>query len=245
MNITTVQGIIINEKPYSETSKLLTIITKEYGSISVLAKGAKSIKSKIRTVTTRLTYANFQIKYREGKLSTLICADIINPFNNIKSNLSKISYCSYILELTNQVLKQNYNSKIFDLLVEALLKIEESIDEELITNILELKYLNYLGINPNFDTCSICNNSKVITASVEKGGFVCVNHVSNERLLNPKTLKLLRMLYYIDINKITKINISNEIKVEINEFIDEYYSKYTGLYLNTKQFLKKIKQISV
>ena len=53
------------------------------------------------------------------------------------------------------------------------------------------------------------------------------------------------MLYYIDINKITKISISNEIKIEINEFIDEYYSKYTGLYLNAKQFLKKIKQIEV
>lgn len=241
MNITVVTGIIISEKPYSESSKLLNIVTKEYGSISVLAKGAKSIKSKLRSVTTKLTYASFQIKYKEGKLSNLICADIINPFNNIKMDLLKLSYASYILELTNQVIKENYNDKLFDLLISSLEKIEEGLDEEIITNILELKYLNYLGISPIFDYCAVCKKTKVITVSVDKGGFICENHYSNEKILNPKSLKLIRMLYYVDIDKITKLDLNDKIKNEINEFIDEYYDKYTGLYLNSKQFLKKVK----
>ena len=91
-----VQGIIISESNYSETSKLLKIVTREYGLISVMAKGAKSIKSKLRAFTTKLTYADFQIYYKEDKISTLISADIINPFINIKSDLLKVSYASFI-----------------------------------------------------------------------------------------------------------------------------------------------------
>jgi len=125
--------------------------------------------------------------------------------------------------------------------VSALEKIDEGYDEVVISNILELKYLSYLGISPNFDSCSVCGKSKVLTISSEKGGFVCSEHHTNEKIVNSKTLKVIRMLYYVDISKISKVELSSVVKKEIDEFIDEYYDRYTGLYLKTKEFLKNIK----
>ncbi len=241
MEITRVKGIIISEKPYKESSKLLNMITEEYGVIDLIAKGSKRLKNNLRSVSTKLTYAEFQINYKEGKLSTLICADVINPLNNIKNDLLKISYASYLLDLTSQVLKENNNKNIFNILESSILKIEDNYDPELITDILELKYLSYLGISPNFDTCSICGKSKIITISVEKGGFICTDHHSNEKIVNNKTLNIIRMLYYVDIDKITKLDVSSPVKKEIEEFIDEYYDSYTGLFMKTKEFLKNIK----
>ena len=241
MEITKVKGIIISEKPYKESSKLLNMITEDYGVISVIAKGSKRLKSNLRSITSKLTYAEFQINYKEGKLSTLICADIINPLFNIKKDLLKISYASYLLDLTSQVLKENNNKNIYNILVSSLLKIEDDFDPEVITNILELKYLSYLGISPNFDTCSICGKSKILTISVEKGGFICTDHHTNERIVSNKTLQIIRMLYYSDIDKITKLEVSEPVKKEIDEFIDEYYESYTGLFMKTKEFLKNIK----
>lgn len=241
MEITRVKGIVLNEMPYKESSKLLNIVTKEYGVIGVIAKGAKSLKSKLRSVTTKLTYAEFQINYKEGKLSTLICADVIDPLYNIKNSLLKLSYSSYLLELTSQVLKENNNPEIYNILVGTLLKIEEGLDEGVLCNIAELKYLSYLGISPNFDSCAICSSSKILTISSEKGGFICSNHHTNEKIVNPKTLKIIRMLYFVDIDKITKLDISNIVKEEINDFINEYYDRYTGLYLKTREFLKTVR----
>ena len=241
MEITRVNGIIINERPYKESSKLLDVVTKEYGVISMIGKGSKRLKNNLRSVTSKLTFAEFQVNYKEGKLSTLICADIINPLFNIKNDLLKISYASYLLDLTSQVLKENNNSSIYDILISSLLKIEEGFDPIIISNILELKYLSYLGISPNFDTCSICNKSKILTISVEKGGFICQDHHTNEKIVNPKTLKIIRMLYYVDIDKISKLEVSSVVKKEIDEFIDEYYDAFSGMYMKTKEFLKKIK----
>lgn len=241
MEITKVRGIIINESNYSETSKLLKIITEEYGLISVIAKGAKSLKSKLRAVTTKLTYAEFQINYKENKISNLICADVINPFINIKNDLLNISYSSFLLELTEQVMKQSNERKVFNLLIDTLLKIEEGFDPVIITNILELKYLSFLGIKPELNSCAVCGSANVLTVSTNKGGFVCKNCHTNEKILNPKSIKILRMLYYVDISKISKLSISDEVKKEIDVFINEYYDKYTGLYLKTKKFLKSIK----
>ena len=44
MMIEKVEGIVINEKAYGETSKIINVITKEYGIIGIIAKGARTLK---------------------------------------------------------------------------------------------------------------------------------------------------------------------------------------------------------
>ena len=51
------------------------------------------------------------------------------------------------------------------------------------------------------------------------------------------------MFYYVDIAKITKLEISNEVKKEIDTFIDDYYDRYTGLYLKSKQLLTNLAKL--
>ena len=245
MEVSKVKGIIINERPYSETSKLLNVFTKEYGIVGVIAKGAKRLKSPLRSVTSKLTYGYFQFNYKESKLSNLICVDVINPFNEIKNDLLKISYSSYLLELTSQVIKQSNDKEIFSLLEESLLKIEDGFDPVIITNILELKYLDYLGIKPELNSCAVCGSTKVLTVSTSKGGFICSNCHTNEKIVDKKTIKILRMLYLVDISKISKISLSEETKNNIDNFINEYYDKYAGLYLKSKKFLKSIKNVYI
>ena len=109
-----VEGIVVGETNYSETSKILNIITKDKGLISVMAKGCKNIKSPLRVVANKLTYGNFIVYYKKDKLSTLKEVSIINNFKNIKKDISSISYATYMLELSSGVIKQNNTKeKIF------------------------------------------------------------------------------------------------------------------------------------
>ena len=54
-----------------------------------------------------MTYATFTIYYKKDKLSILSEANVINNFSNIKKNIEKISYASFLVDLTRQVYKQN------------------------------------------------------------------------------------------------------------------------------------------
>ena len=244
-NLIEVEGIIISELSYGETSKIINVLTKEYGIIGMLAKGAKQLKSELRSVTDRLTYGKFNIYYKKDKLSTLVSVDIINTFKNIKKDLKKISYASFLVDLTEQVYKQSGNSEIYDLLISALLKINDGFNEKVITNIIELKYLDYLGVMPIIDACSICGNKTgIVTISASRGGYVCHNCYQNEYMVSDKTIKLIRMYYYVDISKITKMDVSDKTSMEINRFLDDYYDQYTGLYLKSKAFLKDLNKIS-
>lgn len=243
MEVVKIKGIVINEKPYGETSKILFIITKEFGVISVLSKGCKRLKNKLRNCSSIFCYANFDIVYKENKLSILVDGEILNNFNNIKKDIEKLSYLNFITDLTNGVVKQNDDKRIFDIFLSAILKINDGFDSLVITNILEVKYLSFLGVSPKLDGCVICGNKNVVSLSSYKGGFVCINHLDNDYIVSSKTIKLIRMLLYVDISKITKLDVSNEVKNEINNFLNDYYDRYTGLYLKSKKFLKKINNL--
>lgn len=240
-----VEGIVVSETNYSETSKILNVMTREYGIIGVISKGCRNIKSSLRSVSNKLTYGKFIIYYKENKLSTLTEVSIINPFNDLKKDITKISYASYLLELSQQVYKQNNNENIFNLLISALEKINEGYDPLVIMNIIELKYLDYLGVMPVIDRCAVCGRTNSIsTISARRGGYLCNHCRKDETVVDERVVKLIRMFYYVDISKISKLDISTSVKNGIDKFLDEYYDDYTGLYLKSKQFLKDLTKIS-
>ena len=42
-----VEGVVIREKDYGETSKIIDVFTKEHGLISLISKGSKKPKSQL------------------------------------------------------------------------------------------------------------------------------------------------------------------------------------------------------
>ena len=222
MKIESIEGIILSETNYSESSKILNVLTKEYGLIGVISKGCRNMKSKLRGVSRKLLLGTIHIYYKPNGLSTLIGVDVINSYSKTLMDLEKISYASFILDLINQVLKQTDSEEIFDLLKDTLNKLEEGLNPIALTNILELKLLDYLGVRPSIDSCAHCGSDKdIVTLSSDSGGYVCRNCYNNEPLVSDKTIKMIRMYYYVDIKNITKLDVSSEVTNEINRFLDK------------------------
>lgn len=238
--LTEVEGFILNETPYGESSKIINVLTKEHGLIGIMCKGAKSLKSKNRVSTMKLNYVKLNLYLKKDKLSTLVSADIINPLKKVKNDIILVSYLGYIAELTHQVIKQT-DADIYDDFISIILKLEDGLDPLVLTNILELKYLEHLGVLFSLDACVICGSKKdIATIDGDKGGYICLNCLSNEIIVDKKVIQMIRMYYYVNINSINEIKIEDSIKNTINKFLDVYYERYTGLYLNSKDFLKKL-----
>ncbi len=239
-----IEGIIISEVDYKESSKIINVLTPEYGVIGIVARGTKKVKSTLAGVTSKLTYGYFHVNYKENGLSTLIEVDIIDRFKNIRKDISLMTYSLYLLELADKVYKHDNQEMIYELLIASLKKIDEGYDYQIISNIFELKMLDFLGIRPVIDECVNCGSKMdIVTISSYKGGYLCKNCARGEVIVNIKTIKLLRMFYYVDISKISKLDISKNIKKELMQFVDDYYDRYSGIYLKSKEFLKNLEKI--
>lgn len=238
------EGIVVSEVDYKESSKIINILTVDSGIVGIIARGTKRIKNKLAGVTSKLTYGYFHINYRENGLSTLIEVDIIDMFKNIRKDINLMSYSIYLLELADRVYKHEENSEIYSNLIASLKKIDEGYDYKIITNIFELKMLDFLGIRPVIDECVNCGNKNdIVTISSYRGGYLCKDCANGEVIVNIKTIKLLRMFYYVDISKITKLDVADNIKEELSKFIYDYYDRYSGIYLKSREFLQNLEKI--
>lgn len=239
-----IEGIVVSEVDYKESSKIINILTPEYGIIGVIARGTKRVNSILKSVATKMTYGYFHVKYSENGLSTLIEVDLIDMFKNIKKDINLMSYAVYLLELADRVYKHDESREVYDTLIASLKKIDEGYDYKIIANIFELKMLDHLGIRPVVDECVNCGSKHdIVTISSYKGGYLCKNCAAGEVIVNIKTIKLLRMFYYVDISKITKLDVSEKIQNELSQFIYDYYDRYSGIYLKSREFLKNLEKI--
>ncbi len=238
------EGIVVSEVDYKESSKIINILTIDSGIVGIIARGTKKVKNKLSGVTSKLTYGYFHVNYKENGLSTLIEVDIIDMFKNIRKDINLMSYSIYLLELADRVYKHDQNSEIYSNLIASLKKIDEGYDYKIITNIFELKMLDFLGIRPVIDECVNCGNKNdIVTISSYRGGYLCKDCANGEVIVNIKTIKLLRMFYYVDISKITKLDVADNIKEELSKFIYDYYDRYSGIYLKSREFLQNLEKI--
>ena len=241
MKIVDVKGLVLNETNYSDSSKILNVLTSEYGLIGIISKGCRNLKSKLRGASRKLVYGTFHFYYKENGLSTLISIDVISDYPKTIMNLENVVYASYLLDLTRQVVKQSKDSNILPLVVSSLDKIENGLNPAVVTNILELKYLDFLGVSPIVTGCAVCGKTtNIVSLSPTAGGFICKDCYQNEGYYSEKAIKLLQMYYYVDLEKITKIDVNPKVNEEINKFLEDYYDRYTGIYLNSKKMLKNV-----
>lgn len=233
-----VEGIVLNDTLYGDSSKILKILTKEYGLISVIAKGARTYKNKLRMLSTPFLYGKFNIIYKKDKLS-ILCSGEAYSLYTPKNDLKLYAYLSYITELTYNVLLENNNKEIFNIYKAALDKLFDGFDYNIIRNIVEFKYLDYLGITPNFDICQKCYSSENLCAIDGKiGGFVCSKCYKNE-IIVPDNFKLLLNRYKnVNITEINKINKSDKNTNLVNVFINDYYDTFSSLKIKSKNYME-------
>lgn len=252
MNVIKIEGIVVGEKNYSESSKLLKIFTKEKGLITVLSKGCKKIKSNLKEASNNLIYAKFDISYKKEGLSTLIGADIIKIYKNILMDyhdLAKKMYAFTIVDLTLQVISQKHIddqeiSEIYDILISSINKIDEGLQTPVILDIVMLKYLKYLGVLPSLDSCALCGSNKnIVTISANSYGYVCKDCYTDEYIVSDNALKLVRMLYYVDISRIKKLDNLDGLD-DVHNFIISYYENQTGIYFNIKKKIMLLNKVS-
>ena len=60
-----IEGIVIREMDYKEASKIITILTPNNEKLGILVRGARKIKSKLRSQTALFTHGNFYVYYKE------------------------------------------------------------------------------------------------------------------------------------------------------------------------------------
>lgn len=241
-----VEGIVIRRADYGEGHAIITLFTKEAGKVSVMARGAKKMKSRHSAVTQLFTYGEY-VYFKNGQMGTLNSGEIIHAHHGLREDLFLSAYSAYLVELTDRMIGEHEGgSFLFEQLKAGLEAIEAGKDPAVITHIFELKMLGLAGYAPELHHCVSCGrDGGAASISVSMGGILCENCRLKDPAAHSLSVgmhKLLILFQQIDLRRLGAIDLKEQSKEQLKNWMREYMDTYTGVQWRARHFLDQMEK---
>ncbi|WP_127582668.1 DNA repair protein RecO [Paenibacillus koleovorans] len=244
-----VNGIVIRSFDYGEGNKIITILTNEYGKMSVMVRGAKKVKSRYSAITQLFTYGEF-VFFKSGSMGNLSAGEIIKPYNKLREDIHKAAYGSYLAELTEKLLgEQDRAGWVFDQLLAAFDAMEADKDLQIVTHIYEMRLLALAGYEPDMSQCVSCGaESKEMSLSAAMGGALCprCRHLDPQAIpLAESVVRLIRLFQRMDIARLGQIDLADSTRSLLKTAIRRLYDTHIDVKWKSRQFLDQMEKYGI
>ena len=169
-------GIIIRESLYGENDKLLEIFTKEYGIVSVLAKGARKHTGKLGRFCHILLYGEFTV-YRKGNMMWLREVSPAHDFYGVDIPLDVLSLINYFVEIIRFIAFTEDTEIYLRLFLNTLYFLRSGVlsktDKIKVKAAFEMKISSVLGFAPCLDSCSYCGKKNIVCYDTDEDSAIC------------------------------------------------------------------------
>lgn len=225
-----VEGVVVRAMDYGEGNKIISLYTKEAGKLSVMARGAKKIKSRYAAVTQLFTYGQYVV-YKGGSMGTLNAAEIIRSHQKLREDIRLTAFSAYIAEMYDKLMAEAEPSpNMFEQLLAAFASLEQDKEPEILTHIVEMKMLALSGYMPELARCVSCGSEQGNwTFSAAAGGLLCPRCRGKDPaavVLADRTLKLLRLFQRVDLRKIGSIDVKADTKLQLKRCMRSLMDAY-------------------
>jgi DNA repair protein RecO (recombination protein O) len=197
------QALVIRTTDFSETSRIVTLWTRELGKVRALAKGGRRLRSNFECALDLLTVCDIVfIRKSSGTLDLLTEARLHERFEPLRHDLAALYGAYYVGELLD-VWAQDYDAHpvLFDTAIEALRELgkAEVLKGPCVAH-FELVLLRELGYGPALEACAGCSveaEGRRLAFSAAGGGVLCrrcQGGQRDQRALAAATWQALRQL---------------------------------------------------
>ncbi len=232
-----VDAIVLRSLDYQESSKILTIFTREQGALSVIVKGARRAKNKFGASLEPLAHINAVLYIKETReLQLLTEAELISSFPKIQCDFEKLFLSLSILELVYVVTRHTeQNELLFDLLKETLETIENATKSVvLLFYYFEVRVIELLGYRPSIEGCASCNKSvqdllqqgaKRALFEFMRGSFQCESCFplqDAEFPVDVRAIALWEQLSRLNVKEIKELYLNTDVQGDLDRIITMY-----------------------
>jgi DNA repair protein RecO (recombination protein O) len=219
---------VLSRVDFGEADRVVTIYSRQYGKLRVVAKGARRPLSRLGP---HLEYfCRSQLLLAKGReLDVVTGAETINAHLPLRSDLDAYGHASHMVEMVGRLTEERQeNTVVFDLLAGSLQLLAEGIDPYHATRHFELALLNHLGFRPELLRCVECReplSQAPHPFMAELGGFLCERCQPRGVALRHVTVdaqKYLRAVERGGLGTIVGLKLDPALKGEIERLLADY-----------------------
>jgi DNA repair protein RecO (recombination protein O) len=153
-------ALVLRTTDWSETSRIATLWTREFGKVRVLAKGGRRLKSNFESALDLLSVCGIVfLRKSSGSLDLLTEAQVTQRFPHLRTDLAALYAGYYIAELLGDW-TEDYDPHplLFDEALAALTTLgAPGVPTGMRLARFELVFLRELGYSPVLRACAVCD----------------------------------------------------------------------------------------
>ena len=244
---TVIRGIVLRSVDTREADKILTVLTGEQGKLAVVAKGARSRRSRVTAATQFLAYSEMTLTERRG-WQILSEANTIELFSGVREDLERLSLASYFAELTDAVTYEDLPAgEILPLLLNALYALGTlHYPPAVVKPAFEVKLMALSGFEPLLDRCAVCGAAEVEEPMLDvvRGTLHCAGCPQKGGLSMPlgaAGLAALRHIVYGDPKRLYAFQLPEEALRWVNHAAEAYVAAQLERGFRTLDYYKQVK----
>lgn len=198
-------ALVLRTTDWSESSRIATLWTREFGKVRALAKGGRRLKSSFESALDLLNVCGIVLlRKSSGSLDLLTEALVVQRFPRLRTNLEALYAGYYIAELLADWTEElDPHPALFDAAVNTLEGLAGAgagpgVGQRLMR--FEMAFLRELGFGPELDVCAACEGpvrESGLGFSASAGGVVCPGcqpRQQEKRPLSPAAWRLMKAL---------------------------------------------------
>lgn len=173
------EAIVLRVVDFSETSAIVTLMTRDFGKMTAIAKGARRRKSPFEAALDVLAVCRIVfLRKPQGTMELLTEAKLERRFRNSARRLDSLYGAMYVAELLRLLTDEgDPHPGAYDLAREALEQLDTAGEAERILIPFEINLLRELGHVPSLNQCAGCGVPRTASGAVpfglDAGGVLC------------------------------------------------------------------------
>jgi len=171
----------LRARDYAEADRVVTLLTRDFGKLSGIAKGAKASRRRFERKLEPFTQAILYFRRRpHGQLVFITRAERIDGAPPEFDDLGKIALGSYMLELADALTTEEAEAlAAYEVLTIGLAVLGRVAPRVALRQAFELKLLQAAGFGLDFGCCRLCQKPAepedgFVSFVPSRGGTICV-----------------------------------------------------------------------
>ncbi|NLP36501.1 MAG: DNA repair protein RecO [Firmicutes bacterium] len=237
-------GLVLHLRSLGEADKLVTLLTREKGKITAVARGSRKTKSKFSALLEPLTLGKFLL-FRGKTLYTFIQGELIKTYTKLHHDLERLGYAQYFCELCERCLPEGEPAEQFFLfLLTALEALEQDSRPARVARCFEIGFLDLLGLRPALDACLHCGSQTgPFHFDPAQGGLLCSEcpHPAESFPVGAAALAIMRRFLELGFYKLSVCQLPAEANKEIHQVSTKLLAHALGIVnLKSLAFLQQV-----
>jgi DNA repair protein RecO (recombination protein O) len=245
------EAIVLRAVPWSETSLVVTLWTRDFGKVSAIAKGARRIRSPFESALDLLAHSSVVFIVKSGDVLDLLTeAKLIRRFRSGQKRLLNLYAGFYVAELLLRFTEEDFAiPELFEYAKITLESLDTRDDVGEIVLRFELHLLRLLGHAPSMHACAGCgevknevgdglSSTRPISFGIEAGGILCGKCLAGQRSVlrireatRRHLLEILQGAFH-EPKSLTRIPIDckREIRTVVSRFVESILNRSFDLH---------------